>query len=112
MKSPQELKKEWVAALRSGKYKQAHGTLSKPDGDCCLGVLCKVAGILQGGTAYYASSYDFIVDEASATCLPSGFRDYMGISLGFQSQLIAANDKDGTSFDGIADIIENENEEL
>jgi hypothetical protein len=40
----QEIKKKWVAALRSGKYKQGTGKLKKstPDGDrfCCLGVLC------------------------------------------------------------------------
>lgn len=36
--------KKWVAALRSGKIKQAHGYLGTPDGNrCCLGVLCDLA---------------------------------------------------------------------
>jgi hypothetical protein len=42
------LKKKWVAALRSGKYKQGHGALrikgAKKDAFCCLGVLADVAG--------------------------------------------------------------------
>ncbi len=42
-----ELKHKWLAALRSGKYKQAREALYKPDvrAYCCLGVLCKVAGL-------------------------------------------------------------------
>lgn len=43
-----ERKAEWVAALRSGKYKKARGVLSAPDKDgnmmyCCLGVACELA---------------------------------------------------------------------
>jgi hypothetical protein len=34
------IKSLWVAALRSGEYKQAQGALRTPDGMCCLGVLC------------------------------------------------------------------------
>jgi hypothetical protein len=37
--------KDLVAALRSGKYKQAKGTLREKDGDegyCCLGVTCDI----------------------------------------------------------------------
>ena len=37
----QEIKKRWVDALRSGKYKQCTGALHKTDGGfCVLGVLC------------------------------------------------------------------------
>jgi hypothetical protein len=45
-----KLIKMWVAALRSGKYEQADGTLHEVDRDdgekhryCCLGVACEVA---------------------------------------------------------------------
>lgn len=31
---------KWIAALRSGKYKQTRGRLQDGDGFCCLGVLC------------------------------------------------------------------------
>lgn len=34
-------KEDWLAALRSGKYKQGHGVLrDKDNGFCCLGVYC------------------------------------------------------------------------
>lgn len=37
----QEIKKQWVAALRSGKYQQTKGRLRTIDNRyCCLGVLC------------------------------------------------------------------------
>lgn len=39
------IKKKWLTALRSGKYKQAYGQLKLGDCYCCLGVLCVVAGI-------------------------------------------------------------------
>ena len=40
-----EIKKKWVEALRSGKFKQGKGALYKStSGYCCLGVLCKVMG--------------------------------------------------------------------
>jgi hypothetical protein len=35
-----EIKAKWVAALRSGKYRQAKHVLKGDDGMCCLGVLC------------------------------------------------------------------------
>jgi hypothetical protein len=39
----QEIKKRWVEALRSGKYRQGRERLRSTDNDfCCLGVLCDV----------------------------------------------------------------------
>ena len=42
-----ELKQKWIAALRSGEYIQGKETLynARADTYCCLGVLCRVAGI-------------------------------------------------------------------
>lgn len=44
-----EHRKEWVKALRSGKYEQAKGTLKQTDGGreqfCCLGVACDISGL-------------------------------------------------------------------
>lgn len=44
-----EIKKKWVEALRSGKYAQTRGVLTRKKagfgyepGHCCLGVLCEV----------------------------------------------------------------------
>lgn len=40
------VKEQWVAALKSGEFKQGRGLLKarKPDGvhHCCLGVLCEI----------------------------------------------------------------------
>ena len=38
-----EKAREWVAALRSGKYKQGKGALSTEDRFCCLGVACEIS---------------------------------------------------------------------
>ena len=37
-----EVKDKWVAALKSGKYKQGRGQLNGESGYCCLGVLTEV----------------------------------------------------------------------
>lgn len=40
----QEVKAQWIADLRSGKYPQGRGALRNSDGTfCCLGVLCEIA---------------------------------------------------------------------
>jgi hypothetical protein len=37
------VKTEWVAELRDETAQQTTGVLSNAEGDCCLGVLCKLA---------------------------------------------------------------------
>ncbi len=39
-----EVKRKWVEALRSGKFKQGKGQLyiTKDNSYCCLGVFCKI----------------------------------------------------------------------
>jgi hypothetical protein len=39
-----EVKAAWVAALRSGEYRQGQGGLRAGDEFCCLGVLCDLKG--------------------------------------------------------------------
>lgn len=36
-------KEEWIAALRSGEFKQGKSRLVSNDGYCCLGVMCEVS---------------------------------------------------------------------
>lgn len=36
------VKKLWIKALKSGKYKQTIRTLHDQNGYCCLGVLCNI----------------------------------------------------------------------
>jgi hypothetical protein len=44
-----QLKKKWIDALRSGEYPQARGALTDGEGFCCLGVLCKISGVMIEG---------------------------------------------------------------
>lgn len=65
------IKKEWVKALRSGKYKQAKKKLRTAKGWCCLGVLtdlyCKAKGI------------SFKDNFAGKSTLPSEVAEWAGL---------------------------------
>ncbi len=60
-----ELKKKWVAALRSGEYKQGRNRLHRKvdNSFCCLGVLCEVAGYQKEegemGNVYHVPSFGY-----------------------------------------------------
>lgn len=61
-----ELKEKWVAALRSGKYKQGKKVLRTYENTfCCLGVLCDIANPngwepAPGSWAYQGNQHDLI----------------------------------------------------
>ena len=109
-----EIKTKWVAALRSGKYKQTQGALrrpkpssscDRPEGYCCLGVLCKVVAPnkrwSKGLTAY--SFY-----KASAV-LPKFILDSLNLTSKEEDcyyKLPSMNDSGGRSFAEIADFVE------
>ncbi len=77
-----DIKKRWVAALRSGKYKQGREALNTKGRLCCLGVLCELAvqdGIIKkgepdknGGVSYGA--------EAQRSVLPKRVVKWAGLS--------------------------------
>lgn len=98
----QELKAKWVAALRSGNYKQAQGKLQDGDALCCLGVLREI--VTPGSTESRGGQNQMPV-QAVINAL--GIPLYVGDS----DALIAAatfsemNDS-GKSFSEIADAIE------
>jgi len=73
----------WVAALRSGQYKQAHNTLRLKVGEetsfCCLGVLCdlvkdepEIEGIWNGA--------HFEAGDRSEGVLPFSVQTFAGMS--------------------------------
>lgn len=67
---PKDMKEKWVAALRSGEYRQAAGALTKDGGYCCLGVLqCAVDGEVEDKNAGLPSEW---------WCEKSGLRDGNG----------------------------------
>jgi len=101
--------KEWVAALRSGEYKQIRGTLHNNDGYCCLGVLCDLAvkhgveinvSVEKDGRHYYG---------LNANYLNSVIAKWAGIDVSCDPSnpagLATMNDS-GYSFTDIADYIE------
>lgn len=118
----ENIKKRWVEALRSGKYKQGHGALWNPRTDrfCCLGVLCEIArqdGLLQpgkfGGFVEDDSGYEYDayvpipvrmwagLDE----CDPHVIYD-KGESENWYVTLSQLNDTLNLNFSEIADLIE------
>lgn len=106
--------KKWVAALRSGKYKQGRGALKKDGKYCCLGVACEISGLNKwyGRLPEFRQYY-----MLEAGVLPLEVQKWLGLNdrgggycKGNRS-LTQDNDK-GVSFKEIASIIESEPEGL
>lgn len=100
----EEIKAKWVAALRSGKYKQGSlrlkRNLSSGTQHCCLGVLCEVLEMPESfreGKYYFKSETDF----SSAYNV-----HYSVLRPSTQNILTALNDEQGKTFNEIADYIE------
>jgi len=98
-----EVKARWVAALRSGKYRQGKMALRQETGKyCCLGVLYEQAGGEWGRSSFCGDvatiTYDFAL-------LPEAFLQRVSLTDGQQHTLSKMND-DGATFAEIADYIE------
>lgn len=117
--------KQWVAALRSGKYEQGIGLLRAmtPDGAryCCLGVGCEEAGIISWDEEHDVSddgrSARFYGAEETGDVPPAELYAWIWDGPGDQqtiahdsltSNLMLLNDVLGGSFSEIADYIEQE----
>ena len=112
-----EIAEKWVAALRSGEYKQVKSTLFDGEGYCCLGVLCKVMGRnFVRNNNYNPKSY--IVDGTSSSwMLPPEVKAFAGMrtingdlnerdSKTYEDLTLIHLNDGGESFDHIADVIE------
>ena len=101
-----EVKKAWVAELRSGKLPQTTGHLhkvkaeypSRKTGYCCLGVLCSVMGLEEetksgiDGYEYHSSRFLFPDQHTSdSVMIPNGFA---GVSANQARKLASMNDGD------------------
>lgn len=110
-----KIKKQWVAALRSGEYKQTTGALcrTRPNADhsaghCCLGVLCDLAekaGVCEskeeGGLRNYDGWWQDLPDSVLRWAkLPH--RDPVVAN----HTLTNLNDREERTFSQIADLIE------
>lgn len=109
-----ELKRKWVAALCSGKYKQGSGYLRQVDEQteqlqyCCLGVLADVMGREWENGTRWSDSISNLVGEGENRD-DTGTRDReLNELLGYDtvSTLAWMNDDDHKSFNDIAKYIE------
>jgi len=97
-----ELKKQWVEALRSGKYEQGQQYLQKDDKFCCVGVLCDIINPESWRSAVGSiKRWEGFVDT-----LPYGVNSQIGLSHTSEAHLIDMNDKHEESFETIANYIE------
>lgn len=106
------IKDKWIAALRSGEYKQGKGALQKEGAFCCLGVLgdCMPELVHWKQTAalnklLVASNVEVGHYDHSGATIPNVVREKIGLSNGDQAHLMYQNDS-GASFQEIADWIE------
>jgi hypothetical protein len=103
----QTIKQQWVAALRSGQYKQGKGKLRRAssEGDlyCCLGVLCD---LLAPNEWKKVEPYDYYAIDELGAFLPGALRRSVGLDGATESELVHMNDSSGSSFAKIASWIE------
>jgi hypothetical protein len=101
-----EIKEKWVAALRSGQFKQGRGSLRNGNQYCCLGVLCVISGLGEW-ESWWESQMAFRYDGDASTCYPPlAFAAAIGLSTGRMSLYGHMNDGDELTFGEIADHIE------
>lgn len=118
-----EIKAQWVAALKSGEYKQCQGTLTRvaydgTESHCCLGVLTELAvkaGVIEraeGALSHTVSYPD--VDGLQGDVTPVKVQAWSGLAVGNPSvnyngeieALAVLNDRDGLTFPEIAKLID------
>ena len=105
------IKKKWLKALRSGRYKQGKQYLRNSDNTyCCLGVLAKVMGRRWRKDS---SGIDYALVDKSCTLnldgvclLPPAVMEAARINPKIQNYLSTKNDSGDWPFNRIADWIE------
>ena len=104
----QERRKEWVAALRSGKYTQGRGHLKKGGLYCCLGVACLVSEVgvfkfIPGSEDWY---YQVKPTDVPKETLPFEVQEYYGIAktLGANPLVNFTNKEGGSDISTLAEI--------
>ena len=107
----QSVKKKWLRALRSGKFKQAQGDLYDGRAYCCLGVLAKIKGAELKLGKY--GEYEAYVGGKAVSADGENFLRprFAGLSRATQERLAELNDGKFNggkrhSFKKIADYIE------
>lgn len=116
-----EIKKLWIEALRSGKYKQGKGKLKRDGKYCCLGVLCAISPwkncfMRMKPPLFSASKNEMRLLPDKNEILPNKVKEWAEIKhnnpvffnedLNLNSTLSRENDIKKRSFLEIADLIE------
>ena len=105
--------KKWVAALRSGKYRQGRGALCRDDSFCCLGVACDVYQKEVGGMQVRQVA-NMVQFNGETGVLPKVVRLWLGtfdenpdlVGADTNTCPLAARNDRGESFESLADLIE------
>ena len=112
-KLERNFKRRWVAALRSGKYKQTISHLYDAGGFCCLGVMCALRGAkldemdhmgLPGELPNFNELFN--IDSDHAEFFSGGGQAWQVPYCGKMVRLTFLNDGHRLSFKKIANIIE------
>lgn len=109
------IKKKWIEALRSDKYKKCKHRLHSPRSKhafCVIGVLCDLYAKERGATWVKRDGGSFILNTAIA--LPNEVKKWAGIEDGNlyvkhndkTQQLISLNDDTNLSFKSLSNLIE------
>lgn len=111
VKMNQEIKRQWLEDLRSGKFKQGKKSLrSGDDKFCCLGVLCDQAE--RAGVVSFIPSRGPGMYDDERMLLPDSVVKWAGLDrknpVAGGKLLTSLNDNLEASFEQIADIIEKE----
>lgn len=111
-----ELLAKWIAALRSGEYKQTRNRLRDSRGYCALGVLCDVIDPTAWKRSVYTGGW---VWHGNETALPPRIAKEVGMqptSLSFHHPIADGrsitdlNDRCGSTFIHIAEVLESSND--
>ena len=114
-KLERNFKRRWVAALRSGKYKQAVSHLYDGGGFCCLGVMCALRGAklnemdqvaMPGELPNFNELFNIDSEHASFFSETGGGQAWQVPYCGEMVYLSELNDDHRLSFKQIANIIE------
>jgi hypothetical protein len=119
----QQIKQQWIEALRSGEYSQAQEELRVGDSFCCLGVLCDIYSKSKGANFWTETKrgsgcyyFESLPEQYEFATLPQNVSEWAGlhddnpiVEYGEEKVAISdLNDRERLSFNQIAAIIEDQ----
>lgn len=101
---------DWLAALRSGKYRQQrHANLENESGFCCFGVVCRVVNKNHKNMIPVDNAGSVVVFDGHSAALPEVATRALGLASSFgnfDDDCLSTLNDTGSTFAEIADIIE------